>query len=696
LSSSRILSVASPLVALALACLTACATAPRTDRSATMTLPRVAVPLIDHKLAPDQILQKSQAAEAECEKALKAIIELADPARTFANTVEAMEQAVDDYGDAAQRLGLLKDVHPDEKVREAAAVAEENAGKFLVKIASRRDLYKAVKGWLAAAGAHEVLDFQQKRLLELTLRDFRRNGLELADDKLARLVVLRTRLTELATQFQQHLNENSDSIEATDKELEGLPASYVERLAKGKASRVVTTKYPDFYPFMENGKSGEARKRLYVAFESREAARNTPLLKEAIALRDEEAKLLGYATHADYMTEDQMSKSSKAVATFLGALKEQLKPRRDADFNKMQDLKRAETGDAKASLEPWDVAYYLNQIKKRDFALDNEKIREFFPSQTVLGGMFKVYETLLGLEIKEIAGADVWSPEVKFYEIHDRATGVYLGAFYSDLYPRKGKYGHAASAPVTVARQVGAEYRAPIAVLLANFNPPGADRPSLLAHDEVKTLFHEFGHIMHQTLTVARYGSQSGSSVARDFVEAPSQMLENWVYEKPVLDLMSGHWQDPTQKLSEETVAKIKQARTFDAGWRYTRQVFLASFDQAVHTAGAQVDADAVSEKLYAEILGLTPAPGTHFPATFGHLMGGYDAGYYGYLWAEVFADDMFSKFAEKGVMDPVLGRAYRDIILARGRSEEPDQLLRDFLGREPNNAAFLRKLGIH
>lgn len=680
----------------------ACAATQRTgevpsDRSSKMTpLKRVAVPLLEHRLTPDEILQRSQAAEAVCDRELTAIAGLADSSRTFANTVEAMEQAVDDYADAAQRLGFLKDVHTNEKVRHAAALAEESAGKYLVKVASRRDLFKAVKGWQAYAGKREILDAQQGRLLELTLRDFRRNGLELSDADLAKLVALRTRLTELATQFQQHLNENTDSIEVSEKELDGLPASFVERLARSKSGgRIVTTKYPDYYPFMENAKSGDARRRLYVAMESREATRNLPLLQEAVALRDQQAKLLGYPTHADFVTEEQMAKNAKAVADFLGSLKEKLRARRDQDFAKMVLLKRSETNDPQAALDPWDVAYFLNQIKKRDFSLDTEAIRELFPAQTVVAGMFKVYETLLGIDIREVPNADVWAPEVKLYEIRDRDSGQHLGAFYSDLYPRTGKYSHAASAPVSVARQVGPEYRAPLAVLLANFNPPSNGRPSLLAHDEVKTLFHELGHIMHQTLTTARYGSQAGSSVARDFVEAPSQMLENWVYEKPVLDLMSGHYRDPAKKMPEETVAKIKQARTFDAGYRYTRQVFLASLDQTLHTSGPQVDPDAVSRSLYQGILGLEPARDTHFPATFGHLMGGYDAGYYGYLWSEVFADDMFAKFAQEGVLSPQLGRRYRELILAKGRSEEAEALLVRFLGRPPSNTAFLTKLGI-
>ncbi len=680
----------------------ACATAKPAGKSgaepaASPAMPqRVQVPLIDHHLAPAQIAERLQAAQAECDKALAALVAVPDAQRTFANTPEAMELALDSYGDTAGRLSILKDIHPDEKVREASAQAEETAGKYMVQIASRRDLYRAIKGYLANAGTKEPLDEQQKRLLELTMRDFRRNGLELPDDKLARLVALRTRLTELSTEFSRNLNENVDSIQVTQAELAGVPEPLVQRLKKAADGRViVTTKYPDYIPFMENASSGEARRRLYVAFQSREAARNLPLLQEALTLRDEEARLLGYPNHADFVTEDQMARTSKTVATFLADLKEKLRPLRDRDLSKMTELKRQQTGDKSAKVDPWDVAYYLNQIKKRDFALDGEALRDYFPAQTVLEGMFKVYETLFSIDIREVKGADLWAPEVKLYEIRDRPSGAYVASFYMDLFPRPGKYGHAASASVTMARQVGPKYLAPVALIMANFNPPSGDRPSLLSFEEVRTMFHEFGHVMHQTLTSARYGSQAGTAVARDFVEAPSQMLENWVYEKPALDLMSGDFRDPSQKLPAATFDKLLAARSFDAGWRYTRQVFLASFDQALHTAGPKVNPDEVDQRLYTDILGLTPVAGTHFAASFGHLMGGYDAGYYGYLWSEVFADDMFAVFKDKGVLSPEVGRRYRDIILAKGKSEEPEKLLRDFLGREPNNQAFLKTIGL-
>jgi thimet oligopeptidase len=671
---------------------------PTADRSPTMrAVKRTPVPLIDHKVAPEKIEPAARAAAAACDEKLAKVAALGDGERTFQNTVNALEQAVITYLDAVQRLGILKDVHPDKAVREKAAAAEENAGKYLVKLSARRDLYKAVRGYAENAGKTETLDPQERRLVDLTLRDFKRSGLELPDDKLAELVKLRTRLTTLSTEFGKNLNENTDSIEITTAELDGLPGALVERLAKGKkdGTFVVTTKYPDVFPFMENAKNSDARKRLFVAFQSRDWQKNLPLLKEALSLRDQAAHLLGYETHADYVTEDRMARNAKNVREFLGSLRAKLKARRDADFAKMAQMKRAETKDESAKIEPWDVAYYLNQVKKRDYTLDTEKIREYFPVQTVMAGMYRVYETLLGIELKEVVGAEVWADGVKLYEIRDRASGELLSYYYADLHPRPGKYGHAACAGIGVGRETDAGYLTPIAVLMANFTPPSADRPSLLSHEEVRTLFHEFGHVMHNTLTAARFGSQSGTSVAQDFVEAPSQMLENWVFQPEVLNLLSGHFKDPLKKLPAETIAKIKEARMYDAGYRYTRQVFLASFDFTLHTSGPVVDPDAVDRELYQDILGLSSAPGTHFGATFGHLMGGYDAGYYGYLWSEVFAADMFTRFEKEGVLSPEVGRQYRDIILAKGKSAEPDVLLQEFLGRPPNNAAFLGKLGV-
>lgn len=656
---------------------------------------RVSVPLIDYQLEAEVLLMALESAVLELEGKLSQIAALPADQRTFANTPEALEQAVADFSDAGLRLGILKEVHPDPALREAAAQAEERMGQIMVQVASRRDLYRAVKSWLDH-GQMEPMDAQQRRLVELMMRDFRRNGLELADDKLARLVELRQRMTTLSTQFQQNLNENLDHIVASAEELEGLPESFVQRLEEVEGGRKVSTQYPDYVPFMENARNEAARERLYLAFNTREKDRNLPILQEVLKLRHEAATLLGYKSHADYVTEDRMAGSAARVADFLNTLRTRLRTLRDDDYRRLTALKREQSGDSQAQLQPWDVSYYFNQLRKNELELDTEALRAYFPLNTVLAGMFGIYETLFGIRIVEQEGGKFWDDSVRLYQIHEAEGGEHLASFYTDLFPRPGKYGHAAVAATSVARDTPQGYRRPQVLLLANFNPPSKERPSLLSHEEVRTLFHEFGHVVHQTLTTARYGSQSGYHVAGDFVETPSQMLENWVFDPEVLAKMSGHHENPEQKLPAETIEKLQKSRIFGAGYRYTRQVFLATFDQALHLSGETPDIQAIDRQLFRDILGLKLPEESCFAASFGHLLGGYDAGYYGYLWSEVFSADLFTRFEEEGVLNPELGRRYRDIILARGRTVEADELMREFLEREPNEDALLRQLGMN
>jgi thimet oligopeptidase len=654
------------------------------------------VPLLNHRLPADQLVPKVEAAIAACDDALASIAGLPDARRTFANTVEAMENATALFSDTAQRVGILKEIHPEPAVRDAAAQAEEMAGQYGVRVSARRDLYQAVLGYLEHGGRTEKLDAQQQRLLELLRRDFRRNGLELSDEKLAQLVTLRQRMTTLSMEFQKHLNENTDQLVLTANDLEGLPPSYVERLQRApEGGYIVTTKYPDYVPFMENARNADARRRLYEVFNRREIARNAPILHEVIRLRHEAAQLLGYPTHADFVTEDRMAKTAATVNTFLRSVGDKLRSRRDADYAKLLELKKAETGHNQEILLPWDLSYYLNRLKQRDYDLDTETIREYFPTDWVVRNMFGVYETLLSVKLREVPDADVWAPGVKLFEVVDAGKPDVLAYFYTDLHPRAGKFGHAAVAPTSVPRATPQGYSPPISVLMANFTPPSGDQPSHLTHEEVRTLFHEFGHVMHQSLTTARYGSQAGFNVAGDFVEAPSQMLENWVFAPEVLDRLSAHRGDAAKKLPRELIEKMAAARLYDAGYRYSRQVFLALFDQALHTGGPDVDVLAVERQLYKEILDIEPSKEVFFATSFGHLLGGYDAGYYGYLWSEVFAADMFTLFEKRGVLDRELGRRYRDTILAKGRSIEADALLAEFLGRPASDAAFLQKLGV-
>jgi thimet oligopeptidase len=636
---------------------------------------------------PQQLEAACKEAEKTCDAKLAKIASLKDSERTFANTPEAIEQVTTDWSEAVGRAGFMKDVHPDEKVRAAATACEEEAGKYAARIAARKDLYLAVKTW---QGRGEQVGKQDRRLVELMMRDFHRAGVDLPDEQREKLVSLRSRLAELQTRFSSNLDEDTSSVEMTREELDGMPEAYVARLKKTPAGKyVVTTKYPDYFPFLENAKSTDARRKLEVAFMNRGAKDNLKLLDEAVALRDEAAKLLGYPTHADYVTEVRMAKSAGNVQQFEDKLESRLKERLAVDRQKMSEMKKADTGDS--TIRAWDWRYYLNQLRKRDYALDDERIRAYFPADKVMSGMMDVYSRLLGVQFKRVDGAPVWADGVSLYEVRD--GGRLLAKFYVDLFPRPGKYGHAAAFGVGPARQLPAGYQIPLTVLVVNFTPPADGKVAHLTLDEVEVLFHEFGHVMHGSLTTAKYASISGTNVATDFVEAPSQMLENWVYEPEVLKMISSG--PKGEPMPGDLMASIRRARKFDAGVRYSRQVFLGQFDLYIHTHGAKVDADAAAKKLWAEIMSFPEDPQSHFAAGFGHMMSGYDAGYYGYLWSEVFAADMFTRFAKEGILNPKTGRDYRDIILAKGRSEDPDQLLREFLGREPNEDAFLRQIGI-
>ncbi len=654
------------------------------------------VPELQTQWTPEEIQAACAEAEKTTDAKLAALVSIPDAKRTFDNSFNAFEQAGAEYSMAVSRLSFLKDIHPDALVRAAAAACEERAGKYSVQLSARKDLYLAMKGYQAQAGKTDTLDAEDQRLVLFAMRDFHRNGLDLSDADREQLVKVRSRLAELQTKFATNLEENKTTLNATDEELSGMSPDFVARLKLDKqGKRVLTTSYPDYYPVMENDTHGEFRRRMQVAFDNRGMPENLALENEALQLRDRAAKLLGYPTHADFVTEVTMAKNAKTVADFEAHLQAALKPRLLADTKKMEALKAKDTHGRDKKIRAWDWRFYLNQIKKTEYALDDEAVRAYFPADVVMNGMFEVYQRLFSIDFKEVQVAAPWADGVELYEIHDRPSGRLLAKFYVDLYPRPGKFGHAASFDVSPARATLSGYQIPMSALVVNFNPPTGGEVAHLSVDEVDTLFHEFGHIMHMSLTTARYATLAGSNVARDFVEAPSQMLENWVFEPSVLRLISRDPADPAKTMPEEMMKKVVATRTFDSGVKYSRQVFLGSFDQYIHTHGDAVDADKEAKRLWLELLGYPEDPAQHFAAGFGHPMGGYDAGYYGYLWSLAFASDMFTRFQKEGVLSQATGRVYRDVILAKGRTEDPDQLLRQFLGREPNEEAFLKMSGI-
>jgi thimet oligopeptidase len=642
--------------------------------------------LIRYDFAPGEIAALCEEQVRLAEERLTQL--LAADGRTFSATIEAFEAIVSDFLENTEALRFVRSVHRDPAVRQESLKAEQLVEKFLIDVYARPELFS-----LLSAAQQTAATPVQQRLAEHILRDFRRNGMALPEEQRLKVKALMQRLSELTTQFKANLDNNTDYVEVSEEELDGVPATLRSRLQQLNGKYKVTTNNADVFPFMQNAKSAVARKRLLEKYENREAQRNTALLIDALEVRKQAAAILGYKTWADFQIEPKMAGRTEIVLEFLTQIRMKLREQNIRDIEKLLSYKRKEQPGAK-EIFPWELLYYENQVKKHELAVDDEEIRSYFPAQRTVEHMFDIYSTLLNIRFREVEGANVWAEHVKLYEVFDADSGELLAHFYTDFFPREGKYSHAAAFTLRSGRVRNGGYVTPIAAIVSNFTPPANDRPSLLTHDEVETLFHEFGHIMHQTLTKAPYAQLSGTNVAWDFVEVPSQMLENWVWDKQMLRRISGHYKTGAP-LPDELIDRMVASQRFNQGWFYTRQVLLASFDMALHTAPGAVDPTDLYKRMYREFTAVAPLEESHFPATFGHLMGGYDAGYYGYLWSKVHAQDAFTRFEKEGLLSTRTGLAYRRHILEPGDTRDPKELLREFLGREPSDNAFLKLLGI-
>lgn len=637
----------------------------------------------------EQLVSRYSEAREKFEADIRKLSELPAAERNFDNTIKALDTATNVLSDSVQPLILMAYTSSDPEIRAGAQKIEEDFGKYNVNLWSREDLYKAVTEYVVKK---EPLKTEEQRLLELILRNFNSIGMQLPEEKRALLIKKQERLAELESQFLGNINAYKDSLEVSIEDLKGLPESYINGLQSTlDGKRIVTLKYPDYEPFMKYAENAGLRKQLELKYNNR-AVQNVPLLQEALRLRDDSAKLLGYESFAQWKLAPRMAKEPEKVWTFLNGLLPMLRESAGKELQELLELKKRDDPTAE-QLNSWEVSYYSEKLRKALYNLDSEEVRQYFPMDVVVEGTMKVYQKVLGLKFAEIASPEAWHEDVRLFQVNDADTNRRLGFFYLDLYPRDGKYTHAAVFPLIQGRDLaGKSYNEPAAAMVANFSKPAGNTPGLLYQGEVETFFHEFGHIMHNVLTRAPYGSLSGASVAHDFVEAPSQMMENFVLEREVLDEVSGHWQDHSRKIPDELYQKMLKARGFNKGIRYARQAGLAITDMLYHTA-VPANTTVLFNQIM-EMTGLVPVQsGTHYEAAFGHLMGGYGAGYYAYLWSEVFADDIFSRFKKEGVFNPEVGADYRREILEQGSSRPEEESLRKFLKREPNSDAFKKKL---
>jgi len=616
---------------------------------------------------------------------------------TFDNTVRALDDIGYQISLTDDRFGLIKETSTSAALRDAATDALKTLEEWSVGIDYREDVYQALKAY---ADKKPRLKGEDAKLLAETMRDYRRAGLTLPKTQRDEVEQMRKDLSRLTTDYESNITKAQKAVTFTQAELEGVPESFLAQIKAGTNDYTVMANITWHYlTVMDNAKREDTRKRLQAEHDNLARAENIPLLEKILPLRDDIAHKLGYKSWADYEIEVKMARTAAEAIDFLGRLRAGLQPKFDAELAEFRRIKAKETGDPNAQIRIWDWRYFSNQLKKEKYNVDAEQLRVYFPYQRVLDGMFQIYQSIFGLKFEPVEPPYKWIGDLQLYAVSDAKTGEPLGLFYLDMFPREGKYHHFAQFRVIEGKlQPSGKYQRPTVALICNFPSPAKDKPSLLSHSDVETIFHEFGHAMHSIMTRAKYGRFSGTSVPGDFVEAPSQMLENWVWDKRVLDSFAADYRDPSKKIPADILAQLKAARLATEGTFYRRQLSFGLMDLALHTQIHDTNATEalpLSNKVLSEVF-LPMVPDTAFVAYFGHLMG-YDAGYYGYAWADAIAADMATVFeqAPNGYFDQAAGRRLRTEVYEQGDARDVNISIEKFLGRKRSLDPFLKKIGI-
>ena len=664
---------------------------------------RLTIP--DWPETPEAVETSAKEAIKRGNAALDAIGRLDRKKVTFQNAVVALDDLAYEANNFGNKATIIKQANTDPKMRAAAEKAVKAMNDWFVGIDYREDVYKSIK---AFAETNPQLTGEDKKLLDETMRDYRRAGLALPSEKRKEVEQLRKQLAKLGTDFDTNIANAKRPVVFTKAELEGMPEDFLSKpgIKTGEDAYTVLANVTwQFNAIEENAKSEVTRKKLYIARETLAKEKNVPLLNQMLTLRNKIALRLGYKSWDDFQTEPRMAKTGAAAQKYIDDLVAGIEPKFAAELSELQKMKQldAQPSEGGAFAAPriniWDWRYYQNQLKKQKFAVDAEALRNFFPFQKVLDGMFAIYQRIFGLKFEQIAVPYKWIDDLQLWAVSDAASGEPLGLFYLDMFPRDGKYNHFAEFEIIGGKLLpDGKYQRPTVTLLCNFPPATADKPSLLSHSEVETLFHEFGHVLHTITTRAKYGRFAGTHVPTDFVEAPSQMLQNWVWDKNVLDSFAADYREPSKKIPGDTIQKMKDAKLATAGVFYRRQFAFASLDLALHgphPENAPYDCVAISNPILEKVF-LPIDPSTTFVSYFGHL-NGYDAGYYGYAWADAIAADMATVFesAPEGYFDQQAGMRLRNEIYAMGDSRDVNESIEKFLGRKQSVQPFLKKIGI-
>jgi len=627
---------------------------------------------------PESLLAACHADMQRARQGIKLLYGMTAP-RDPQAALQAYDEAMGALGDAAARASVCRNAHPDSKMRDAADQCEQEVDALATELSLDRGVYDTL-----AAIDIDGADAATKYYVQKTLRDLRRAGVDKDDATRARVRTLREELLKIGQEFGKNIKDDVRTLAIDPSELDGLPDDFKQQHKPGADGKVtISTDNTDYIPFVTYAKSSKAREALWRLYRLRGHPNNLDVLSRMLEKRHELATLLGYPSWAAYATEDKMIGSEKAASEFIARISTASSSRSERDYAQL--LKRKQKDDPSAkSVPPWDSAYYQERVMAEDYGFDSQAMRGYFEYERVKKGVLDITARMFGIEYRKLSDAPVWHPDVDAYDVVE--NGKLLGRIYLDMHPREGKYKHYAQ--FTLAN--GAAGRAlPEGVLMCNFPRPTGSEPALMEHGSVRTFFHEFGHLLHHVLGGhTRWVGQSGVATEWDFVEAPSQMLEEWIWDLETLQTFARHWQTG-EPLPAELLAAARAADEYGKGLWVRQQMFYAATSLEFHARDPRgLDTTKLMAELQDRYTPFKYVEGTYFHESFGHL-DGYSAIYYTYMWSLVIAKDLFSVFKAEGLLNPAPARRYRKAILEAGGSKPAAELVRDFLGRPYDFGAY-------
>jgi oligopeptidase A len=640
----------------------------------------------------------------EAQERIEVIATCPEP-RTYQNTLGALDAATEKLDYASSVIQHLENVVSTPELRQAWNEVQPLVSEFYSRIPLHAGLWAALKEYEATSDAKSLTGVRG-RFLKKTIDSFRRHGADLDEAGKKRLAEIDVELSVICTKFAQSVLDATAQFEyIVDNEegLAGLPsaaaaAARESAQARGKQGWRFSLQQPSYLAVMTYLDDNAVREHFYRAYNRRAAGENPERVLKILELRREKARLLGFKDFADFALAERMAKSGGRALSFLRELQAQTEGAFQLENKALEAFRTERTGDSRR-LEPWEVGYWAEKQRASEYDYDEEELRPYFPLESVLAGLFDLVNKLYGIQVVEAPGKPVWHPDVKYYDIRD-ADGALLAGFYADWFPRETKRGGAWMGSFLSGKRVDGVWHPHLGVMCGNVTPPLNDRPALLSHRDVETVFHEFGHLLHHSLSRVEVRSLAGTNVAWDFVELPSQIMENWCWERASLDLFARHWKTG-ELVPEPLFQKVIRARNFRSANGQMRQLGFATVDLSLHTLYEPERDGPVLEyanRVLQDFSAATFPEGYAMIAAFTHLFGdpvGYGAGYYSYKWAEVLDADAFTRFQSEGIFNRETGLAFRQNILEKGDSEDPAELFRQFMGREPDPGALLRRLGL-